>query len=256
MITRFQVQNYKALRDVTLNLTPMHVLIGPNDAGKTSILEAITALCRSVDYPLEQAFTGSWQGFDLVWQHTPNLPVSLGVAAEEEQRQFEYQLSCLFTPGRTIYIQSEYFKHIKESRTVDLPRSSPHTDTSVICSAASTFPLGIPTDNELQATIAFIHRALSGVHFYRWEPRFLALPVAPDAKRRFRMDSTGFGLALFLDDIPATTASNSTIWRTVLGLSFHRSKPSDSCRSLPIVDEQMIDYTCLCSNKPMARAFT
>ena len=46
MITRFQVQNYKALRDVTLDLTPMHVLIGPNDAGKTSILEAITALCR------------------------------------------------------------------------------------------------------------------------------------------------------------------------------------------------------------------
>ncbi len=51
MITRFQVQNYKALRDVILDLTPMHVLIGPNDAGKTSILEAITALCRSVDYP-------------------------------------------------------------------------------------------------------------------------------------------------------------------------------------------------------------
>src|SRR2546429_4382029 len=149
MITRFQVQNYKALRDVTLDLTPMHVLIGPNDAGKTSILEAITALCRSVDYPLEQAFTSSWQGSDLVWRHTPDLPVSLGVVAEEEQRQFEYQLSCIFTPnGRTIYIQSEQFKHIKESRTVDLPRSSPHTDTSVVCSVASTFPLGIPTDND------------------------------------------------------------------------------------------------------------
>ena len=66
MITRFHVQNYKALRDVTLDLTPMHVLIGPNDAGKTSILEAITALCRSVDYPLNQAFTGSWQDSDLV----------------------------------------------------------------------------------------------------------------------------------------------------------------------------------------------
>jgi predicted ATPase len=39
------------------------------------------------------------------------------------------------------------------------------------------------------------------VHFYRWEPRFLALPVAPDTKRLFRMDSSGFGLALCLDDI-------------------------------------------------------
>lgn len=201
MITRFQVQNYKALRDVTLDLTPMHVLIGPNDTGKTSILEAMTALCRSVDYPLEEAFTGSWQGSDLVWQHTPNLPVSLGVTVEEEQRQFEYQLSCIFTPNeRSIYIESEHFKHVKEARTVDLPRSR-RTDTSVICGVASAFPLGIPTGNEPQVAAAFVHRALSGVHFYRWEPRFLALPVAPDAKRRFRMDSSGFGLALCLDDI-------------------------------------------------------
>lgn len=48
MIKRLEVQNYKALRDITLDLTPIHVLIGPNDSGKTSALEAITALCRSV----------------------------------------------------------------------------------------------------------------------------------------------------------------------------------------------------------------
>jgi AAA15 family ATPase/GTPase len=44
MIRTFRVQNYKALRDVTLELTPMHLLIGPNDSGKTSILEALAAL--------------------------------------------------------------------------------------------------------------------------------------------------------------------------------------------------------------------
>jgi hypothetical protein len=32
-------------------------------------------------------------------------------------------------------------------------------------------------------------------------PTFLALPVAPDSKRRFRMEASGFGLALCLDDI-------------------------------------------------------
>jgi len=77
MLTRCKVRNYQALRDVTLDLTSMHVLIGPNDAGKTSLLEALTALCRSADYPFGEAFTGSWQGSDLVWQHTPNLPISL-----------------------------------------------------------------------------------------------------------------------------------------------------------------------------------
>jgi predicted ATPase len=39
------------------------------------------------------------------------------------------------------------------------------------------------------------------VHYYRWNPQFLALPVAPDAKRSFRMESNGFGLALCLDEI-------------------------------------------------------
>jgi len=36
MITRFQAQNYKALRDVTLDLTPMHVLSGRRRSPHTS----------------------------------------------------------------------------------------------------------------------------------------------------------------------------------------------------------------------------
>lgn len=46
-----------------------------------------------------------------------------------------------------------------------------------------------------------ISGALRGVHYYRWDPRLLALPVAPDVSRRYRMHSTGFGLASCLDDI-------------------------------------------------------
>jgi AAA15 family ATPase/GTPase len=58
MITAFRVQNFEALRDVALDLTPIHALIGPNDTGKTSVLEAIDALCRSVDHNLSDAFEG------------------------------------------------------------------------------------------------------------------------------------------------------------------------------------------------------
>lgn len=55
MMTRFRVQNYKALRDVTLDLTPIHVLIGPNDSGKTSLLESIFVCCRSFERPISDA---------------------------------------------------------------------------------------------------------------------------------------------------------------------------------------------------------
>ena len=43
--------------------------------------------------------------------------------------------------------------------------------------------------------------SLVEVHLYQWFPRLMALPVAPDSRRRFRMDSSGFGLAMLLDDI-------------------------------------------------------
>ena len=67
MITKLRVKNFKALRDVEISLTPIHVLIGPNDSGKTSILDAIAALCRSVDHGLADAFLGSWKGRELIW---------------------------------------------------------------------------------------------------------------------------------------------------------------------------------------------
>ncbi|MGE5297452.1 MAG: AAA family ATPase, partial [Solirubrobacterales bacterium] len=67
MIKRLKVKNFKALRDVEIELTPIHVLIGPNDSGKTSILDALAALCRSVDHNLADAFPGSWRDRELVW---------------------------------------------------------------------------------------------------------------------------------------------------------------------------------------------
>ena len=66
MIKRLRVKNFKALRDIEIELTPIHVLIGPNDSGKTSILDVLAALCRSVDHDLAQAFLGSWKGRELV----------------------------------------------------------------------------------------------------------------------------------------------------------------------------------------------
>src|SRR5260221_6869716 len=68
MMTRFSVKNYKALKDVDIPLTPIHVIIGENDAGKTSLLEAMYAFFRSSERPLADAFPGNWKGTELVFQ--------------------------------------------------------------------------------------------------------------------------------------------------------------------------------------------
>ena len=50
MITKFHIENFKCLRDVTVELKPLTVLIGKNDTGKTSFLEALGVLGGLVGY--------------------------------------------------------------------------------------------------------------------------------------------------------------------------------------------------------------
>ena len=66
MIKQFSVKNYKALESVSIPLTPIHVVIGQNDSGKTSLLEAIHSFCSSTQGPLVDAFPGMWTGRELV----------------------------------------------------------------------------------------------------------------------------------------------------------------------------------------------
>jgi predicted ATPase len=195
MITRFRVSNYKALRDVTLALSPVHVLIGPNDSGKTSIMEALAALCRSVDHQLQDAFTGPWQGLDLVWQRGETKTIGFEVDVELDATSFRYQLGCRPTPtGRGMQIVYE--------NVVSLNRENDLTTTGSNGTRVwRTLTQGDAATDEIRMAAKLVHDGLSGVHFYRWTPDFLGLPAAADSSRRFRMEPSGFGLARFLDDI-------------------------------------------------------
>lgn len=196
MITQFRVQNYKALRDVTLDLTPIHVLIGPNDTGKTSILDAIAALCRSVDHDAAQTFTGIWEGRSLVWNSDPDLPVSFATTVEDGHQSFEYLLSFRFPiADRQATIEDEHIACPADTESCTVRHHSARTGVNRIVRRGDAQP------NDPLEPARAVHHALVGVHSYRWVPSFLALPAAPDAGRRFRMEHSGFGLVLCLDDI-------------------------------------------------------
>jgi predicted ATPase len=194
MITRFQVQNYKALRDVSLKLTPFHALIGPNDSGKTSILNALSAFCRSTDFELGRAFAGAWEGRELVWHDDPSGIVSFEADAFVGEDRFRYLLACRFpNVGRDVRIEREM---IEQNEQIECP-SKDHQNSYVWRVATKN----ISGTEELLSGCRSVRAALSGVQYFRWNPRTLALPVAPDRTRQFRLNSDGFGLALLLDDI-------------------------------------------------------
>ena len=198
MIEKVRIQNYKALRDVTLDLTPIHVLIGPNDSGKTSVLEAVAALCRSADHPLPQAFVGAWDGTSLVWNREPTLSVMLAATVADFDGIFDYSITITFAhKGRNATIDREALRADGEPQEIDLTPPRGYQASSVFL----TMNVIDAIRQEKHPFATRVFNALAGVHYYRWTPSHLALPVAPDSKRRFRMEASGFGLAQCLDDI-------------------------------------------------------
>src|ERR1700694_4254461 len=68
MLLYFRAENYKCLERAEFPLTPIHVLIGPNDSGKTSVLESMLAYMRSTYLtPVREALPEGWEGKELVY---------------------------------------------------------------------------------------------------------------------------------------------------------------------------------------------
>jgi energy-coupling factor transporter ATP-binding protein EcfA2 len=192
MIKRLKVKNFKALRDIKIELTPIHVLIGPNDSGKTSILDVIAALCRSVDHTLAQAFLGSWKGTELVWNGHSDLPVRIEVDFDNDSIT-GYGISVQFgMHGRKASMIKEFV--LKGDNRLELENQ---LDKTFVKHQIDNPGWSAPHSDRLK----LVQEILSGIHYYHFDPSFLALPVAPDSSRRFRLEPNGFGLALLQDEI-------------------------------------------------------
>src|SRR5512145_2238308 len=48
MISTFIAKGFRCLRDVEVELTPLHALIGPNDSGKSTILAGLELVCSQL----------------------------------------------------------------------------------------------------------------------------------------------------------------------------------------------------------------
>jgi predicted ATPase len=59
MIKRVKIQNYKSFQDLTVELRPLSVILGPNAAGKSNFLDALYFLSRAISQKnLKEAFEG------------------------------------------------------------------------------------------------------------------------------------------------------------------------------------------------------
>lgn len=234
MIRQIHIQNYKALRDVTLDLTPFHVLIGPNDSGKTSILEAVAALCRSVDKQTDELFVGKCQGRDLVWNGDEGvMPVQISADIADAKANDasvsdwgQYILKCAFQPKAT---------NCSIQVSIRPPGKKP-----VELSVAPIEVGGLansPATTEMKSAVKWAQTAISGAAYYRFNPRRLALPVAYDPQRNVQMDPSGLGLPICLDDMLGNDHSAFELLETRLKTIFPQIKQIKLRRAITTVDD-------------------
>ena len=62
-IQRFTAKNYGCLRDVTVELTPLHAFVGPNDSGKSTLLRGVRTVVQLAGDKFQKD-DGEWQPFD------------------------------------------------------------------------------------------------------------------------------------------------------------------------------------------------
>src|SRR5271167_4873452 len=94
MLSYFRVENYKCLERVEFPLTAIHVLIGPNDSGKTSVLEAMLAYmrCTSSNLPVDEYLPAGPLGNELVYHGAPkDGKISLAAASNREKEGLRWE---------------------------------------------------------------------------------------------------------------------------------------------------------------------
>jgi predicted ATPase len=193
MMTSFSVDGYKCLRNVKIPLTPIHVIIGQNDSGKTALLESMLALHSSANGSLADAFPGEWQGRELVNESLskPRIEFEAEFNAHAEVSHLTYHLEVKFPEsGRECSRTDEFME--QSGATIQLPLWS-NLMTSVAARA-------IYQDARREPCEAVVD-AMGEAHLYRFDPKLMMLPAVPDVGRKFRMDPDGFGLATLLDDL-------------------------------------------------------
>jgi predicted ATPase len=92
MISKIRIQNFKCLRDVTVELGPFNVLIGPNDSGKSSLLDAIQLLGRTTKVAWPSVFGGPFALEKIVWMTDPQNNIKWDITGESDDGIFEYHL--------------------------------------------------------------------------------------------------------------------------------------------------------------------
>jgi len=134
LIEGFRVQNYRALRDVTLGklssqqqgepLTPFTVVIGKNGVGKSTLFDAFGFIADCLSHDVETACDMKQRGgFERLRSINVNAPISFEIYYREapNERPITYELSIAMDESGRPFVETEVLKQRRKGQTHGRP---------------------------------------------------------------------------------------------------------------------------------------
>lgn len=206
MITRMTVENFKALKRVQVDLAPFTVLIGRNDTGKSSFLEAVFALAESIRGELRNSFWSPWSNSELVHGRDAERVISLTAVGTPERRRGTSEQVATYSLDFAFGNQNCSLK--RESANVpSIWRGEIETNKNKSQSAASAYR-NSKGDSSHEKVARYIANCLPAPAITRWDIEELAQPSRLPPERRLPFDPSGYGLATCIAEMKLGTGGH------------------------------------------------
>lgn len=237
MIDKLVLTDFKGIRQAELELRPFNVLIGRNDTGKSSILEALHLYSRLLSTELSQVLPAATDVVPTVRAGTSGCSLSVSTQHAEHTVALRPHVGGTPLAHEVVRRQGKLVCEIKAEPTnqggIQFTKSVPLTSTSgadwgrhLLAELATTkAPLRVDvpdpripsearaSDTKLRESARQVlakvtglladHVAACRAEVYKLDPYDLGRPVPLSLEPRPRLERRGFGLATFLDHLNA-----------------------------------------------------
>ncbi|WP_437298140.1 AAA family ATPase [Sorangium sp. So ce426] len=215
-VEQLRIQGYGCVQDATLELTPLHALIGPNDSGKSTVLRAL----RTLSTVLERALGAP--SLDTLGRAGPASKAPDGAVFEVSAASTTWRVE-LDAGGRV--------------RSMSFPRDL--EPPSLLDDADGDDAVGAPSPERPALDIV---QALRGAQTLRLDPDALRAPhpLIPDGHPLCFADERGTGLPAVYDavisrDLSAYVDLNEELTRLFPSVkSLHLANPSSTTKAIGV----------------------
>jgi predicted ATPase len=175
LITRLQVRNFRSLRDLEIRPGTNNVLVGPNAAGKSNILEVLRFLTHIGLVGLNKAFLNRNGYPEVSWKGKEGGPIYICVSMDAllesgGVREAEYEIEIEGTSAGLISVRRERLTLGHEGRKVNLiDLAMGHGKINQVDGSPAFGPSGNPAQSALEFNVPNWAGSLFKQHLGSWQ---------------------------------------------------------------------------------------